>query len=94
VLITRAFSSTIEVDYVQAPQKTVTAAVPISSDTFIGGCADGRVFSFDNETKYVEGQGHSNLVAGVAASSKTNTIYSVGYDDHVREIDSSSRSFM
>ncbi|KAF8348597.1 WD40-repeat-containing domain protein [Amanita rubescens] len=73
-----------------APQKAITAAVPISSDTFIGGCADGRVFSFDNETKYVEGQGHSNLVVGVAASSKTSTIYSVGYDDHVREIDSSS----
>lgn len=51
------------------------------------------MFSFDTQTKYVEGQGHSNLVAGIAASVKTSTIYSVGYDDHVREIDSSSRSF-
>lgn len=94
MLILQDLFSAIEADYVQAPQKAVTVAVPISSDTFIGGCADGRVFSFGNETKYVEGQGHSNLVAGVAASSKTSTIYSVGYDDHVREIDSSNRTFM
>ncbi|KAK2461222.1 hypothetical protein APHAL10511_006749 [Amanita phalloides] len=76
-----------------APQKAITAAAPIGSYTFIGGCADGRVFSFDTETKYLQGQGHSNFVAGIAASSETDTIYSVGYDDYVREIDSSRKSF-
>ncbi|KAF8635414.1 hypothetical protein AX15_000408 [Amanita polypyramis BW_CC] len=76
-----------------APQKAITAVTPVNSDTFIGGCADGRVFSFDVETKYLDGQGHSNFIAGIAVSPKTGTIYSVGYDDHVREIESNGKSF-
>ncbi|KAM6503376.1 WD40-repeat-containing domain protein [Amanita muscaria] len=77
-----------------APQKTITAAVPVSSDTFIGGCADGRVFSFDNiQSSYVQGQGHTNYVAAMATSPKSGTVYSVGYDDHIREIESHGSSF-
>ncbi|PFH50619.1 hypothetical protein AMATHDRAFT_60749 [Amanita thiersii Skay4041] len=77
-----------------APQKAITAGAPVDSDTFIGGCADGRVFAFEpSESKPLDGQSHGSLVVGMAASPKTGTIYSVGYDDHVREIDSTSKSF-
>ncbi|KAF8636915.1 hypothetical protein AX17_003166 [Amanita inopinata Kibby_2008] len=78
-----------------APQKAITAAVSINSETFIGGCADGRVLSFTGaEAKYLEGQGHTNLVAGMATSAATGAIYSVGYDDHVREIAGKGEGFL
>jgi len=76
-----------------APQKAITAAVAIGSETFVGGCTDGRVFLFDTQANYVEGQGHTNYVAAMSTSPKTGAIYSVGYDDHVREIESHGSNF-
>ncbi|TRM63711.1 WD40-repeat-containing domain protein [Schizophyllum amplum] len=72
----------------QAPQKAVTAAAgPIASDTFLVGTADGRVLSYStaaNASTTLSGAGHSTLVSGIAASG--DTLCSVGFDDHVREI--------
>ncbi|KAH9951566.1 WD40 repeat-like protein [Amylocystis lapponica] len=70
------------------PQKPVTAAVPaVAPGTFFAGTADGRVLSFtDGKYAALAGENHSSLVAGLAAAA-SGTIYSIGYDDHVREID-------
>jgi WD repeat-containing protein 1 (actin-interacting protein 1) len=55
--------------------------------------ADGRVLSFNGaDYKYVEGKSHSTLVSGIAASSD-GKVFSVGYDDQVREISSGEASF-
>ncbi|KAG6863110.1 hypothetical protein C0991_008140, partial [Blastosporella zonata] len=71
------------------PQKAVTALASISSSTFIGGTADGRVVSYSCEngnTEVVPGAGHSTIITDLASNSKDRLVYSVGYDDRVREI--------
>ncbi|KAG6887804.1 hypothetical protein C0992_010656 [Termitomyces sp. T32_za158] len=73
-----------------APQKAVTSLAPISSTTFLGGTADGRVLSYlydKGESELVTGTNHSNLVSDLASSPKDSRVYSVGYDDCVREIE-------
>lgn len=64
--------------------------------TFLTGSAEGRIVSFDPSTgdaEYLEGTGHNALVSGLA-SSVDGTIYSVGYDDHAREITSDGKGFV
>lgn len=71
------------------PQKSITAAVPVPSSpgTFLAGTADGRILSYsDSGYVHLEGQGHSALVSGLASSSD-GKVYSVGFDDRVREIE-------
>ncbi|KAG6876068.1 hypothetical protein C0993_005736, partial [Termitomyces sp. T159_Od127] len=73
-----------------APQKAVTSLAPINSTTFLGGTADGRVLSYlsdTGESELVAGASHSNLVSDLAFSPKDDHVYSVGYDDRVREIE-------
>jgi WD repeat-containing protein 1 (actin-interacting protein 1) len=56
--------------------------------TFYAGTADGRVVAFSaesGEAAYVSGDGHTNLVAGLA--SDHGKVVSVGFDDRIREID-------
>ncbi|KAF8893170.1 WD40-repeat-containing domain protein [Gymnopilus junonius] len=80
-----------------APQRSVTAIAPTSSGTFLTGTADGRVYAYypsTQESKVLEGEGHSNNVSGLAASSKDGTVYSAGYDDRVREISPDGTSFL
>lgn len=50
--------------------------------------------SAKKESYVVEGQGHSNNVSGLAASPTDGKIYSVGFDDHVREIDTDGSSYL
>ncbi|OCH86494.1 WD40 repeat-like protein [Obba rivulosa] len=79
-----------------APQKAITAAVPILSEekTFLVGTADGRTLSFSgDEYSYVEGQGHSSLVSGLAPE-RDGTVFSIGFDDHLRQIDVRTKSFI
>ncbi|KAG6830598.1 hypothetical protein H0H92_015879 [Tricholoma furcatifolium] len=81
-----------------APQKPVNALTPVSSSTFLGGTADGRVLSFSSETgetALVPGETHTNLISNLASSPTDGTVYSVGYDDRLREIsvNSSGASF-
>ncbi|KAG6849485.1 hypothetical protein H0H93_008012, partial [Arthromyces matolae] len=78
---------------INAPQKAVTALSPTTHTTFLGSTADGRILSFSSETgetELVSGAGHSNLVSDLAFDRKDGRIYSVGYDDHVREIESAA----
>ena len=79
----------------QAPPKAITALTPTSSSgTFIAGLADGRVLSFSgSEYKYADGPAHSNLVVSMATASD-GKVFSVGYDDQVREISSETASFV
>ncbi|RDB29946.1 putative WD repeat-containing protein C9G1.05 [Hypsizygus marmoreus] len=78
-----------------APQKSITTAIPTSSDTFLAGTADGRILSFSTSTggsTNLGGAGHSNFVSGLASSPEVNNAYSVGYDDRVQEIEASGDS--
>ena len=61
----------------------------------MAGTADGRVVSFETssgEAAYITGSGHSSLITGLA-SSFSGKVFSVGFDDHVREIDGKSYTF-
>ncbi|KDR80239.1 hypothetical protein GALMADRAFT_242541 [Galerina marginata CBS 339.88] len=80
-----------------APQKSVTAITPTSSSTFLVGAADGRVYSYSastQESTSLEGQSHSNNVSGLVTSSTDGKVYSVGFDDCVREISADGSSFL
>ncbi|KAF9051714.1 WD40-repeat-containing domain protein [Panaeolus papilionaceus] len=80
-----------------APQKSVTAISPASSGTFLAGTTDGRVYSYypeKSEASVLEGTSHINNVTSIAFSEKDNKAYSVGFDDHVREIDGAGSSFI
>ncbi|EIN08347.1 WD40 repeat-like protein [Punctularia strigosozonata HHB-11173 SS5] len=75
----------------QAPQRSITAAIPTDSSTFLAGTADGRVVAISadsGEAAYVAGDGHTNLVAGLASAN--GKVTSVGYDDQIRGIDSTA----
>ncbi|KAF9010086.1 WD40 repeat-like protein [Cyathus striatus] len=78
-----------------APQKAVNAIAQVSSDTFLAGCADGRVLSYSTEeSTLLQGETHSNYVSGLATSPTDGKIYSIGYDDKVREIEAGGQSFV
>ncbi|KZV76513.1 WD40 repeat-like protein [Peniophora sp. CONT] len=85
VFDTRAGDKPAKVLY--APQKSVTAATPLSSDTFVVGTADGRVLSYDaaGDAAPIAGTGHKTLVSGLAVEG-SDKIFSAAYDDTVREI--------
>jgi hypothetical protein len=72
----------------RGPQKAITTATGTGSGTFVAGTADGRVLEYnvaDGEVRTLEGEGHSNLVSGIASTD--GKVISVGYDDKVREIE-------
>ena len=82
---------------VQAHQKNITS---ISSSTaqdesLFTGSSDGRICSWDTKTglgETVDGEAHTNYVAGLAASPE-GRILSVGWDDTLRSIDSAAKIF-
>lgn len=60
----------------------------------MAGLSDGRVLAFsDSEYKHISGQSHASLVVGMATATD-GKVYSVGYDDQVREISAESASFV
>ncbi|KIM46699.1 hypothetical protein M413DRAFT_440287 [Hebeloma cylindrosporum] len=81
-----------------APQKSVTAIAPSSDNkTFLTGTADGRVYSYSTsslESTGLGGENHSNNVSGLASSSSDGKVYSVGFDDTIREIEADGSSFL
>lgn len=63
--------------------------------TFLAGTADGRVFSYSSEeSTLLAGEGHPSVITGITASPEGDKAYSIGYDDHVREIDAASDSYL
>lgn len=85
------------VKVVRGHQKAVTAASYLpDSKTLWTGSYDGRARSWESSSGAagpIDGEMHSNYVSGIAASSKEGRIYSVGWDDTLRTVDASQRSF-
>ena len=84
---------------VQGHQKNITTLISHkgsgSEPSFFTGSSDGRVCSWDPSTgngETVDGQTHTNYVSGLSASS-AGQIYSVGWDDTLRMIDASAKTF-
>ena len=81
----------------QGPQKAITAAAisTTASETFFVGSADGRVLSYDSTgtASTLAGQGHTNLVSGLASMPDGN-VFSTGYDDRVREVEGSHFTYI
>ncbi|KAG9221920.1 hypothetical protein CCMSSC00406_0005745 [Pleurotus cornucopiae] len=84
------------VSHQQGPQKSITSITPSKdSGTFLAGSTDGRILSFStatSESDSVDGEGHTNLVSGLATS-PDGTVYSIAYDDKVKEIVATGQSF-
>ncbi|KAK5115164.1 hypothetical protein LTR85_009922 [Meristemomyces frigidus] len=82
---------------VRGHQKAVTAASYLpDSKTLWTGSYDGRARSWDISSGAagpIDGEMHSNYVSGLAASPTEGRVYSIGWDDTLRTIDASQRSF-
>ncbi|KAF8652390.1 hypothetical protein AX16_004418 [Volvariella volvacea WC 439] len=81
----------------EAAQKSITSIAPAVSGTLVVGTADGRVLSYTTDTgesNHAQGTGHGSIVTDLAASPQGGPIYSVGFDDHVREIQPDGKSFV
>lgn len=81
-------------------QKNITSMTIIqgsgSEPTLFTGSSEGRVCSWDLSTglaKSVDGETHSNYVSGITTT-PSNRIFSVGWDDTLRTIDPSIKSFI
>jgi WD40 repeat protein len=82
---------------VRGHQKGITAA-GISGSTLFTGSYDGRVLSWDTSSGVadkVEGDAHSNYVAGFTASNSKGEpeVFSVGWDDTLRSISVPNKIF-
>ena len=81
---------------VQGHQKNITSlSGSIGSKTLWSGSTDGRVCCWDTATgtgEKVDGESHSNYVSGISVSPE-NRIYSVGWDDTIRSMDISAKTF-
>ncbi|TKA71373.1 hypothetical protein B0A49_03917 [Cryomyces minteri] len=86
------------VKIVRGHQKNVTAA-GLSGNMLWTGSYEGRVCAWDVSTgtaEKVDGESHSNYVAGFASSpgEGAGRMYSVGWDDTLRSIDASAKTFI
>lgn len=85
---------------VQGHQKNITSLGQSTVDgkeTLWTGSFDGRVCSWDTATGIagdIEGEGHPGYIAGLAPTPEgAGRIYSVGWDDTIRSIDASAKTF-
>jgi len=64
-----------------------------SNRTFFTGDTSGRICAYDStgDAATIEGDAHKNYISGLSSSS--GRIYSVGWDDTLRTIDTSARIF-
>ena len=93
------FVDQLKATFLQAPQKPINTITATSGSlsTFLTGSADGRVYSYSESTKnstLLKGVAHSNNVSGLATSTTSGKVYSIGFDDHVREIEADGSSFL
>ena len=81
---------------VQGHQKNITSlAVVCDSTTLWTGSSDGRVCSWDTSTGVAstpDGSPHTNYVSGLAVSA-ASTVYSIGWDDTLRTLDTAAQTF-
>lgn len=91
-------SSDKPVRVVRGHQKAITAASSApDSTTLWTGSYEGRSRSWDLKSgtaDVIDGEMHSNYVSGISTSTKEGRIYSVGWDDTLRTVDSSQSSFL
>lgn len=70
----------------------MTCSTASKSGTYFAGSADGRIIAYsdarDGTAITLSGEPHSGYVSGIAST--PNSIWSVGYDDRVREITTSA----
>lgn len=85
---------------VQGHQKAINAVVydkvPSSGRTFFTGSSDGRICAWSASSgggEVVDGEGHTNYVSGISPSSN-GRIFSVGWDDTLRSIDTTGKCFV
>lgn len=85
------------VKVVRGHQRAVTAVSSLpGSGTLWTGSYEGRARSWDLDSgaaETVDGEMHSNYVSGISASPAEGRVHSVGWDDTLRTIDASQRSF-
>ena len=83
---------------IQGQQKNITAITADkeykSNSTFFTGSSDGRICAYDGtgHGETIDGDAHKNYVSGLATSN-SGRIYSVGWDDTLRSIDVSAKTF-
>ena len=82
---------------IQGHQKNITSIATSQGQeaTLFTGSSDGRICCWNTASgngETVDGEGHTNYVSGVA-SSLEGRISSVGWDDSLRSIDASARTF-
>lgn len=85
------------VKVVRGHQKNITSA-GISDSTFFTGSYEGRVCAWDIKTglaEKVDGEAHSNYVAGVSTSSAKgeSQLQTIGWDDTLRTISVPTKTF-
>lgn len=80
-------------------QRNITSAAISGSEkeaTLWTGSTEGRVRGWiiaSGEASQVDGEGHTNYVSAVATTETSQHVYTAGWDDTLRTIDSSSRTF-
>lgn len=86
---------------VSGHQKNITALATStdgSSPTLWTGSYEGRLCAWDAPTgtaETIEGEGHTNIISGLATTSgKHPQVYSVGWDDSLRIVDASAKTFI
>ena len=84
---------------IQGHQKNITAITTSTAksphETFFTGSSDGRIISWNSASGTglsLDGDAHKNYISGLASSS-SGRIYSVGWDDTLRTIDISAKTF-
>ncbi|KAK2792842.1 WD40 repeat-like protein [Onygenales sp. PD_10] len=85
---------------VQGHQKNISSLARYDlgdKETLWTGSYDGRVCGWDvalGSAENVDGEGHSNFITGLATTAEGNgRIYSVAWDDMVRSVDVSSKTY-
>lgn len=98
ILVVRFFACIISSGpqqlWFKGPQKSINV-VTLATSTFLAGTTDGRVYAYfdsEQESRLVEGPSHSNYVSGLASNGKQ--VYSIGFDDQIREISPDGSSFL
>jgi WD40 repeat protein len=80
---------------VSGHQNPLTALTLTNSKSLLTGSTEGRVCSWDLSTgtsTVISGAGHTNVIAGLVEASK-DAVTSVGWDDKLRFISTSSNTF-
>lgn len=78
----------------QGSQKGITASASTKDSTLFAGSYDGRVLAYETESGTIsETTGSSHAGQVVAISASPDVLYSTGFDDCVRELRTTTKSF-